>query len=402
MSTDVFNNFWNNPKQQYVYTNLTCSNMSSGDELSFNIGKGVGEISNNNEVLSSIDLSKISSDLTSYTNYSKTIPANSILYIGTDSCGKSFKRIVFGKFHKELILDEDWQSYTKICFVVSWIKEGNIPTKMVIEAQGTNNEDVIDIINNVFNDNKINVEVSLIGNDDEENDLLAFTSLKEGYDFYIDNVSYYLYNEKVEDKNYRGSFVNDKDFIKEYPMEESDYFYVPCYKYYNGAYKGIVIKPTYPIFNNDIKDEEKSLKVCHIKDRINVFIKTKTGEYSKKILDVYGNHFDRNEFESCLILNSNIRKYDEFDLEDMWLNNEDREWVSIENGNKVIRNTYCGLYGFANYATITNSWTTFGDVYMVIANDDYPNNNDRNLITPVILYNPNDFEVKIDVLTFEK
>ena len=401
MSTDVFNSFWNDPKQQYVYTNLTCSNLSSGDEITFNIGKGVGEISDNNEVLSSIDLSKISSGLSTYSNSTKIIPANSIIYIGADKSGKSFKRIVFGKFFKELILDEEWQSYTKIVFNISWIRDDNTPTKMIVEAQGTNKKDVIDVINDMFNDYKIKVEASLMEQQEGVYNLLAFTSLKEGYDFYIDDISYYLYSDFVDD-DYKGSFINDEEVIKEYPMEEYEYFYIPSYKYFNGAYKGIIIKPTYPKFNNDINEEEKSLKLCHIKDRIKVFVKNKSGDYSKKILDVYGNHFDREEFDNCIIINDNLKKHYDMDLDDSWLNDENKEWVSIENGNKVIRNTYCGLYGYANYASATNMWTTFGDVYMVIANDDYPTNSDRNLITPVILYNPNNFEVKVDILTFEK
>lgn len=392
MSTDVFNNFWSNPNKQYVYTNLSCSNASSDDELSFNIRNGAGEISNNNEVLSSIDLSKISTSLDSFSNSTKIIPANSLLYIGSESTGKSYKRIVFGKFIDEVIDNEFWQENIKISFDISWVKDGNIPARYIINAQGTIDEEVIDAINRLLSEQGINVVASLLSYDEEKYNLLSFESGKMGYDFYIDCVSYYISSK--EDEYYNEEY-------KEYVMEESDYFYIPAFKYNNGAFKGIVIKPTYPKYNIELDEEQKSLKLCHLKDRIAVFVKDKCGNYSKKILDVFGNHFDVDEYNSCLIL-SNDKNIDNCDLSNMWLNDEEREWSVIENGYKIIRNNYCGLYGFANYATITNSWISFGDLYMVLAAKDTPNTKEYNLINPVILYNPNNFDVKVNILTLEE
>jgi hypothetical protein len=397
MSTDVFNNLWSNPSKQYTYTNLSCSNASSDDELSFNIRESVGEISNNKEVLSSIDLSKISTSLDSFSNSTKIIPANSLLYIGSESTGKSYKRVVYGKFNDRLINSDSWQEKIKISFDISWVKDGNIPAKFVVEAQGSIEEEVIDVINRLLSEQGINVTASLISYNDEDNNLLCFESGKIGYDFYIGGVSYYVNNED-EDSGY---YYNEEDALKEYVMEESDYFYIPAFKYNNGAFKGVVIKPVYPKYNIDIEENQKSLKLCHLKDRIAVFVKDGFGNYSKKILDVFGNHFDINEYNSCIIL-LNEDKKDNYDLSNLWLNDEEKEWTVIENGYKVMRDNYCGLYGYANYATVTNSWTSFGDLYMVMASKDVPNNKDCNLINPIILYNPNNFDVKVNILTLEE
>ena len=395
MSTDVFNNLWSNPKKQYVYTDLTCSNMSSNDEISFNINNGAGEISNNNEVLSSIDLSKISTSLDTFSNSTKTIPAKSLLYVGSESRGKSYKRVVFGKFIDSVLKDEDWQEKVKICFEISWIKEDNSPSKFLVEAEGDIEEGVIDKINRMLSEQGINVNVTLISYDEVIYNLLSFESGKMGYDFYIDNVSYYVSNME------EGYYYNDEDMKKEYPMEESDYFYIPAYKYNNGAFKGIVIKPNYPKYNSEVLSEEKTLKLCHLKDRIAVYVKNKSGNYSKKILDVFGNHFDVDEYNTCLVL-TNDKNKDNFDLSNLWLNDEEKEWTIIENGYKVVRNNYCGLYGYANYATVTDSWINVGNVYMVMATTDSPNSKDCNLLSPIILYNPNDFEVKVNILTMEE
>lgn len=392
MSTDVFNNFWNNPKKQYVYTDLTCANSKSDDELSFNINEGAAEISNNNEVLSSVDLSSISSSLSTYTKSSKTIPANSLLYIGGETFGKSYKKVVFGKIKDDVVNDLDWQSYVRIMFVISCIRKDNIPSKIYIDAKGTIDKDVIDEINDKLNENEINVSISLISLDSKNYNVISFDSNKEGYDFYIDNISYYIPMD-IEDE-----FVNDVNY-EEYPLEEVDLLYIPAYKYRNGAYKGILIKPTYPLYNNDIEEENKSLKVTHIKDRIAVFVKNGRGEYFKKILDVFGNHFDVNEYSSCILFKDE-KTYINDDLDDSWLNDEENDWVTLENGYRVLRNNYCGLYGFANYATINDLWHNFGDVYMSVSNDDNPASEKCNLITPVVLYNPNNFDVKVDILTF--
>ena len=212
------------------------------------------------------------------------------------------------------------------------------------------------------------------------------------YEFYIDNVVYRFVNQ---DENY----INDD--IEEYIMEESNYFYVPSYKYRNGAFKGVIIKPNYPKYNIDIEDSEKGIKVCHIKDRIGVFTKNKNYEYSKRVLDVYGNNLDRSEYENCIIL-CDGKKYDEYDLDDMWLNDDSNEWVSLENGHKVIRKNYCGLYGFANYATVNDLWNNVGECYIVVASKDDITSKKCNLINPIIIYNPNNYEVKVDIMTFEE
>lgn len=398
MSTDVFNNLWSNPKKQYVYTDLTCSNMPSDDELSFNIRNGAGEISNNSEVLSSIDLSKISTSLESFSNSTKIVPAKSLLYVGSESRGKSYKRVVFGKILDKILNDKDWQEKIKISFEISWIREDNIPSKLVVEAQGDMEEEVIDKINRMLSEQKINVTVSLLSYDEEVYNLLSFESGKVGYDFYIDNISYY-YDVDGEEE---GAYYNEDDGIREFIMEESDYYYIPAYKYNNGAFKGVVVKPIYPKFNSNISSEDKTLKICHLKDRIAVYVKNKKGNYSKKILDVFGNHFDIEEYNTCLILSNDDSNKDNFDLSNLWLNDEEKEWTVIENGYKVIRNNYCGLYGYANYATVTNSWINVGDAYMVMSTNDSPNSKECNLLSPIIIYNPNDFEVKVNIMTLEE
>ena len=56
MATDLFGQYFNNPSKSYVYADMTC-NGSSADEISFNLSDSTGVISDNESMLSSIDLS---------------------------------------------------------------------------------------------------------------------------------------------------------------------------------------------------------------------------------------------------------------------------------------------------------------------------------------------------------
>ena len=89
MATDLFNNYYNNPQKQSIYTNLSCPSGSSEDEYSFSINGSEGIISNNKDVLASIDLSNIISSLTEWNTSSKILAPNSITYIEGITSGES-------------------------------------------------------------------------------------------------------------------------------------------------------------------------------------------------------------------------------------------------------------------------------------------------------------------------
>ena len=45
-------------------------------------------------------------------------------------------------------------------------------------------------------------------------------------------------------------------------------------------------------------------------------------------------------------------------------------------------------------------WTSFGDMYAVVAADDDLTSYNANLVPGVLIHNPNNFEIKINVITF--
>ena len=94
MGTNLFGQYYNNPTKSYLYTQMTC-NGPSADEISFDIVDGKGVISNNEDELSSVDLSDVHVGLTQYTNDMKIIDPHGIIYIkGVDKRITEYKNPV--------------------------------------------------------------------------------------------------------------------------------------------------------------------------------------------------------------------------------------------------------------------------------------------------------------------
>ena len=118
MATNLFDRYYNNPTKSYIYADIICSNAGSADEISFDINGSSAEISDNNDILSSLGLEDVHVGLSQYTNNMVTIEPNSFHYIrglvfGEQYCSKAFGRII-GSITK----DEDWMYHGMIFFVL--------------------------------------------------------------------------------------------------------------------------------------------------------------------------------------------------------------------------------------------------------------------------------------------
>ena len=397
MATDLFNNYYNNPQKQAIYSNLVCPGAASEDEFKFTINDGVGQISNNKDVFSTIDLSKISSSLSEWENSSKIIPANSIYHITGKSYGESYKRIVYGKFYEEFI-DYIFDNEIRINFVISYLKNDNLPCTDVISVTGYSLVELVENINSKFDDLHANVDCEIISYPNNDlMELLSFQSNKLGYDFYIDNVSYYIMCDDIGDNCHDGC-----ECYHEFPMEESLSLYIPAKKYRNGAYKGLLIVPTYPKYNaNDITSDQKSLMITHVNDRVNMYFRNNENDlYKKYTFDVFSDLSLVAEYDNCIIFNDKTYN-DDNDLSDIWLNDDNKsEFTIVSNGLKILSNKLLGLYGYCNYATINKLWNRFGDMYCIIGATDVENTDTYNYINDAIIYNPNNFDIKVNIMTW--
>ena len=109
--------------------------------------------------------------------------------------------------------------------------------------------------------------------------------------------------------------------------------------------------------------------------------------------------------------------YDYIDYNDNWLNPEEipylgelhSDWNHSQVPVYYMMNTFykkaskydaIGLYGYANYLTKRNLWMNMGQLYVRTTVEDDESSNTRNLIPSFIIYNPNNFPVTVNYMTF--
>ena len=197
MSTDLFGKYYNNPTKSYVYADMLC-NGASGDEISFDITDNKGTISNNENSLSSIDLSGIHVPLTQYTNDMKIIDPYGLVYVKGISQGGSFTSKAFGILSDKVLNIKDWQYRTTLVVHIKYVNELGNKVIKCITASGDvfDNISFIDVTQELLDKAKIPINVTY------ENRYLYFTSTVEAFDFWIANVEliHYLGDGDIEEE----------------------------------------------------------------------------------------------------------------------------------------------------------------------------------------------------------
>jgi hypothetical protein len=214
--------------------------------------------------------------------------------------------------------------------------------------------------------------------------------------------------------------LGNRPYIVTYFMYEDFSKYVPAYKYKNGAMKGCLVVPTYPIYNaENIYDYQKALRIVHIQDRVEDYLTPLEYDYFniplyvRVIRDVVDSFSTKAEYDTYCKWCKNFKPWimsDEIPGPDhVCPNCNENEWnhesipmnrlmTSVYKDSMV--NDYMGLYGYCNYATKHNLWMTFGAFYARTTVDDDESTDSRNLIPSFIIYNPNDFPVTVKYMTF--
>lgn len=389
--SDLFNSYWDNPKKQGVYANFNCPGSASESEIKFNINDSTGEISNNKDVLASIDMSNISSSLTNWNVTTKTIQPNSFLCIDGNYYGDSYKRVVYGNV-ADFVVNNEFTRDLKLYISLQYMN-GSMPQTEVFSVMGNKFDQLISKANNHINE--IGAKISCNHIIENDKNLISFESLSLGYDFYIDAISLCIPCDEDE-INECESHVGCNNY-HEYSLEEYVPMFIPSHKYVNGAYKGLLITTDYPKYSNGISACEKSLMIGHFKNRVTLFDKCHNNMFRRRDVDVYKDMSLQEEYKSCITFND--RYY--FDIDDNWLNDNENVLVNIQNGIKVKRSSIMGFYGYCDYLTRTNGWHKFGPIYSIVGTDDVENEVTYNYIPTAIIYNPNNFPVKVNAMTWQ-
>lgn len=324
MATDLFKEYYNNPTKSYIYANLLC-NTSSADEMTFDINGSEAQISDNDNVLSSVDLSDVNVGLSQYTTDMKIIEPYSFVYVKGMVFGETFASKTFGRILGELTEGEHWMENGVLFFVVKYM-DASTGQRVVRSVKCSGDLDgektFIDSANEFFEEKSIYIDASY------NDGWVTFTSTEAGYDFWIDHVMFWTIenddhiidkiNQWMVDNGHEIDFGWEDDYLNANGIDPSSpylhrnvyssviaksgytrlYNLLKCLdtdfndilqeddvkkiwlfedltkrisprKYRNGAMKGLLLKATYPQFNaDDIYEYQRSLKVAHLKDSV--------------------------------------------------------------------------------------------------------------------------------------
>lgn len=196
MATDLFGKYYNNPSKSYIYSNMVC-NGPSADEISFDISNTSGVISDNENVLSSIDLAKVHVGLTQYTNDMKTIDPYSFIYVKGISQGEAYTTKAFGLIGNKSLEIENWEYKTTLIFHIKYVDKTGMKMIKCVVGSGSelDNKTFIEATQELLDEAKIPINVTY------SDGYIYLTSTELGYDFWVTHVEliHYLGQGFIED-----------------------------------------------------------------------------------------------------------------------------------------------------------------------------------------------------------
>lgn len=188
MATDLFGKYFNNPTKSYVYTNLLC-NGASADEISFDITKSEGVISDNENALSKIDLSGVHVPLSQYTRDMKIINPYGFIYVRGVDYGDSYTTKAFGVIDDKALAIEDWMYITTLIVHIKYVDNTGNKVLKCITASGSNIDEItfIEKFQTLLDEQKIPINISY------KDKYVYFTSTVLGFEFWITDIETWHY-----------------------------------------------------------------------------------------------------------------------------------------------------------------------------------------------------------------
>lgn len=313
-----------------------------------------------------------------------------------------------------------------------WISHILLWQKAVDPSTGSSDKTLDEIIDDIFKEIIKNTRFSFGFNDDyiAEHGFIedsAFTTLNV-YMAKISNSNYeHIYHTLTILNGFMDEFnvgnYNAMHEVITYFLYEDFSRYAPAYKYKNGAMKGCIVVPTYPVYNaGDVYDYQRALRIAHIEDRVEDYLLPSELDYYniplyvRVIRDVVDSFSTRSEYDTYCKWCKNFKPWilsDEIPGPTIQINPDtcesDHEWSQESIPVNTMLNSiyedemlkdFMGLYGYCNYLTKHNRWMTFGAMYARTTVDDDESTDSRNLIPSFIIYNPNPFPVTVKYMTF--
>lgn len=88
------------------------------------------------------------------------------------------------------------------------------------------------------------------------------------------------------------------------------------------------------------------------------------------------------------------------DNNDLWTNTSNTNGMRYVDTHENISNKFIGLYKYMEYLSANDIWIRCGDAYMILAKDDNYEIKTKNLLSSLLVYNPNDIPIRIKYIVF--
>lgn len=340
-NNNLFKTYFETSGIKYQGTPLVCeSGANAGKDLSFDINNSEGQITDNRDIISSIDLSDVHYPLSEYATQSKVLqPYTSYLLCGNVN-GLSYAAQFF-RVCQEVECAKEWQSFVNVQFNLSHICNfKQTTTRFETYRDLGDTSDVIDIIQGLFEKQRLPIQIDIEKRENHE--FIVFRSLLVGYEFVVsdlrlipiyqdedfpdspfvsdevkfsgegdEDISDFFPDNEVDCEVINkiiNSIINkvplDEDFIEEWKeliffmsgyspdihkLYEMFPWRINSQKYPNGAMGGLVLKAEYP---KNIDSSIQALRLNHIKDCIDVYNPVTMTEDASLVKDCKDDMFD--------------------------------------------------------------------------------------------------------------
>lgn len=416
MATDLFNTYFTNAKEQYIYSDMVCSGTGDGSAYFSFDGSGA-TISDGTSVLSSLDLADMKVPLVDWVNETKAMGPYSMLYIKGMPQGDVYMQRGFVAIPAAFMSADSSSYFLGASFHLSCCIDGS-SLEADIDASGSYD-------GSVSVEAAIDASIKAAGIPaycEFASDALVLKSSLEGFSFRASDVSIYTVPTATAEE----SPYEDASAVA---LTQALDYYVPSKKYKNGAFRGIVIRPVYPKYNDDaIYDSSRSLKLVHVKDFMTDYLALSdvsvypngldgsatfadssgslyddSSAFGQSLLSVDDAYYSGEEYARCGWMDASL-----YDMDILYDPENDISHPSGAYPSGTFSTHAChapitnriGLYGYADWAERNGLWMSIGDFYCAIGAADAVDSDARNYVEPVLLYNPNPFLVQVKYIAF--
>lgn len=403
--TDIFNGYFDNPSSQYASAGLSpCAGASSANDISFDFGNKNGIISNNKNTLSEFTLSDIHTPVTQWMTNSKILYPKTLTYLEGIGNGQSYESKWY-YLPTDVYGESLFNYFSNISFTINYTSSTSKAYNVVSDASYGSQIDFVNSVNALLLSQNIPVEISI-----QDSSYLKIVGTDAGFNFSISSDIVLTTIDVSVDGN--SPFLTSTT----YTLAEDLSKYVSPMKYPNGAFRGLLLKVTYPEYNSDsITDYQRSIKINHIKDNIITYqqivddpsiVNNSSANIYKQIdFNVISSYYNVNDINTngwlnggTYFSNGGFITTNSTITPSGWINATGLNNATLDSisnyGNQL------GMYGYLEWVEQNDMWVNIGTFYSIITAEDYLDSSIKNYAGSLLIYNPNDYPVKINYMMF--